>query len=295
MQKIQAFSGEIESIGSTAARATCYPAVTSATLYASHTDFINTTIAAFLTSCGVSAAYTSKDGESNINWLWIEGIPFLFYETSASTSYGTLYHPGVNTAMYAYSGGKVFAANNSTAYNFRLGFAGDPNGSWYLRIGAYNSNSFNTTMTFRFFNATNICTGRNAAFWFGGAPTITNGTLVVASCANLLTNNSWVYGVDDLAQVSTLQLDTWNSHTGGTTKFSSWSPAQFPLIPVTCGPLVAKGAYKMIGSFGIAEPAALTVDSQTEVSIGNKRFIVTTPGNTTPGNTHALMGLLEVA
>lgn len=266
-------------LGSTTARKTKWGDTTTATMYASQNDALNTAIATFLKECGVTnAAYeyrTANGDASTEKWLYINNIPFFFYHiysaTAASNYFGVSgpnYKYQVSSAYYPWS-----AANSATA-DFYLFFCGDPNSSWALRLSANGATAPTTATTFRYLKATNMCTNATGAIYFAGNQTVTLGGYVTGGHCCLSGTAVDKNSVPDYGTTTQTTNDYINVHTGGHVKEYMMANSKMPLIPITAGVMQADGAYKMITGMNLSACQATSVATQTEQTVGSTKLII---------------------
>ena len=285
MQKIQTFSGKIDALGASANRVYSFGHTNTLPSYDSHTNLMNESIASFLKSCGVDAAYEIRaDADPKNKWLWIEGVPFLLIKGSSSSGYLTLRYPSTGENIWS-SGVNLFNSYNGEQYNFRLGFAGKAKHAWILRVGLYNSATFNGTYTLFFYHATDIVDGGEARVYGKFATSISNGCSMVMQAAKL--SGAYVKTVDEFA-TEEAPLQFWG---GLSTKFGEFAKGKFPLIPMTYGPFLLNGVYRYIGGMRLPQGAPATSDSQTEAQIGGRKFLVTSIEN--PSTSYYNTGMIE--
>lgn len=206
--------------------------------------------------------------------MWIEGVPLLFMIGSANTSTGNkttrLASPkplvnqyGMNqTAALDISNvanstaASPFTAMTST-YSFRLGFAGNPLGSWILR---WNSGTtFSTTNYLVFHKAIDLRDGLPGVILQGYS---SNGW--VSLRGNIFSNASqggYFYGKEYIFN---------NLYTNNPLDVSD-----YPLVPIQIGFVKALKAYTCFPYNGFPLASTYNADQLTEITIGSKKFLYT--------------------
>lgn len=287
MQKIQTISGSV-TLGSTSKRIYSFGQTTTLTNYASHTDVINTKIAAFLQSCGVDAVYEKRsDADATNKWLWIEGVPLLLIRSSSSSGSLVLRYP--NSTDNIWSGSvNLFDSYNGTTYNFRLGFAGQAKRAWVLRIGLYGATAFAATYHLVFYHGRSVVDNSPVVLFgekpYGVANGCYAGNLHIAKFAE----GSYVKKVADLETATDFPTQFWG---GRVAAWKAQHNGDYPLIPIHCGPYIIPGVYMFFGGMGLPQGSLYTSDSQTEATIGGRKFLITSIDSTTTD--YLNLGLIE--
>lgn len=295
MQVSKVYSGTLENVGTTGTRQVSYGLDTTITTYPAKADFINQSIADFLhDECGVDAAYEAR-GSSTEKFLWVYGVPFLYAMPTASSNFFNLYGPKYATALATGSTtttvtnySAFFSAASSGLYSFTLYFTGNPKTGFALRVRGYlTTASISTSFTVRFVKATHVGSGVDATVWMYGNPSIaSNGTFGFTNGVSLNED-----GIMDESSFSSATISYQPSLMSKAINKTS-SPGKFPLIPMMVGVWRLSGVYYYLTGYGIIPPVAASSVNQTEVEIGGRRLIVTTPEILTAG--YINIGLIEV-
>lgn len=297
MQVSKSYSGNIASVGSATARQASYGADANITTYQNRVDFVNQTIADFLsTECGVDAAYEVRAG-SSAKFLWIFGVPFLFANASATSYYFGFYGPFNATVLNTGSTSSTntpnlyslfFPNNNSgTDYNFTLYFDGDPDAGFVLRIRirtAAISNGF----FFAFLKATNIINGKNAVVW---KYSLKNSSEYFGYYANGIDINE--DGTMDLDSFSPTPVDRYVPRLSSKAIDKTSNPGKFPLVPVLFGVWQAENIYQQPGNFGLPEALTTITETQAAIEIMGRKFIITCSDSSTAAYLRIDLGLIE--
>lgn len=289
MQISKSYSGTMDNLGSTSARQVSYGVTTTETTYWNRNDFINQTIADFLhNDCGVDAFYEVREGSNN-KFLWIYGVPFLFSQTTITTSsvqYSRFYGPLYGTAL-SYVSSRLFSAATTAIYKFSLCFCGDPNNGFSLRFKMYNSTSLTNEFKFVFCKAKNMLTEKESVVFLFGNPAPASAT--ISNCNGIDKNEDGSLDDENFSNATILYspvLQTKNViKTGGGGKF--------PLVPINFGIWKSTGFYLHPIGFDLPSALGSSIEAQTEVSISGRRFIVTTRDS--PSSSYINAGLIEVS
>lgn len=274
MQVTKSFSGTLDNLGSSSARQVSYGATATESTYWNRNDFLNQTIADFLhDDCGVDAAYEVRAGSSN-KFLWIYDVPFLFSETTISTSSGqqSRFYGPLNGATLYYAVNRCFASASSNTYNFKLNFCGNPSNGFCLRFVLYGTSIPNSGYKFVFCKAKNMLTQKDSVVFKYSNVTPTSNILIL-NAANAIDINE-DRSIDEISFNTdhvpyTPVLQTKNA-------IKADSGGKFPLVPLTFGIWKTTGFYLHPKGFGLPNALAASNEVQTEVSISGRRFIVTT-------------------
>lgn len=305
MQISKEYAGNIDAVGSSSARQVSYGATGTVTTYQNRVDFVNQTIADFLSEeCGVDAAYEVRTG-SDVKFLWIFGVSFLFSPASSSNYHFGFFGPfnenalnpgalnnsngttsgSVNYHLSSYS--KLFPSNTTgTDYNFTLYFDGDPGKGFVLRIKIGTSNISNGFF-FAFMKAKNIINGKNAVVWKYG-----NG-------GDSYSSGHWVNGIDINAD------GTMDQNSSSTTAISAYYPCllsrtvdktsnlgKMPLVPVQFGIYEAVNMYQRPIGFDLPIAMTTVTETQAVIEVSGRKFLVTCSDNS--DYTCINLGLIEV-
>lgn len=281
MQKSQLFSGTVSSLGSKVSRLASYGGSYSLSEYTGRTDWLNQTIADFLTSCGVNAKYEVRAGDA-AKWLWINDVPFLFIN---NTTNNTCFIAPKDTSYTLRWSGKLFTDTTTGAYNFTLIFAGSPNTGFILRIKFNGTTAINNMPLIMMFGK-NVANDHGVVAW--SADTSTAGTslgqtvegIEVADgvpVLDIFQPNSQVYSYPGMVAVAGVR---------------GISP-KYPLIPFFVGPWQMNGIFLHITGYNLPEAAIITQQAQTEMTLGSRTFLVLSP-ETTMSGTFIGFGLWEV-
>lgn len=282
MQITKAFSGTLDDVGSTSSRQYSFGHASTLTGYWNRIDFINQTIADFLSrDCGVDAVYEARQGNDN-KFLWINGVPFLYYSLSSNERW-VIAPPfgGATSSTSSYVA--LFGGNNSGTYSFSLVFTGNPKGAFSLRFKGYNATSVTSSSMARYIKAKNLLTGGNSAVWV-----FDSGTANFGNCNGVDLNEDGTLKEDSfstaiITYLPSISAKLVNKTSGG---------GHFPLVPLLFGIWRPLGVYCHIRGFEL--PAAMTAgtENQTEIEISGRRFVNTTPESLTSG--YINIGLIEV-
>lgn len=289
MQRRREYSGTVTVGSSTESRPWAWGSSGTTTFYTAWTDFLNSTIAAFLTECGVSASYTQKSGDS-YKWLYIYGIPFFAYAGS-STPYTIILVPPF--ASSTYNGGWLF--NNSSliyrsgttvTYNFGLNYAGKAESGFYLRAG-YSSGGlyYISGSGIAVIPCTSVSNSADAVAWIKSYSTSSN----AAWQANVMELTS-----GGLPVTSNYDQTVFNYVCGLSTKEVMKNDGKFPLVPMFFGKYKAKSAYLLPLNYGVPQSAGYTAENMTEFSVASRTFLNLSAYNGLVNSSALSFGILDV-
>lgn len=278
------------SVGSSTARQVSYGATQTETTYWARNDFVNQTIADFLQGdCGVDAHYEVRAGSDN-KFLWIYDVPFLFSQTTINTASGAwtrFYGPLYGTSLHSWPL-RLFSGAATGVYNFNLYFCGDPSHGFALRLSSYNSSAPSYYFKFLFIKASNMLTGKDSVVWHPGVVS-NSGTAL-----NFIEGNGIDLNADGTLDAVTFSSDVVSVRPVLETKavIRTSANGKFPLVPLTFGIWKTSGFYLHPQEFGLPAAQTTTTAAQTEISISQRKFIVTTLDS--PLSQYINAGLIEV-
>ena len=289
MQIMRHFNGQFSTVGSAANRKVTYGIDgTLKSQYTVITDFLNSAIATFLKEdCGIDAEYEQRDG-SDASFLFVFGIPFLFIQESNQTNLN-IYGPYRDTNIATISSGLINKAYSDVNYDFWLVFTGNPNVGFCLRYINYTNastgKSTTTGLRFNIFKAKNILTEKDSIVWN------------IATSASI---NPAYYGVD----LKTAYEADWDAFLNEAVQMridhtfpkniQDIIPGKIPLYPVEVASYRIPGAYQYPMNIDLPLPSEVTVVPQTEVQIGDRRFLITMPTNTTNVSSFISMPIIDM-
>lgn len=297
MQVSKTYAGTV-SLGTTVKRLVSYGVSSTASVYSSKVDTVNSIIAQFLAEeCGVDARYQSG-AESGDSFLWIYNVPFLF-NIAGTNSYASFYGPLSGAALNSgtdvsptYNKGlsKLFDGESGT-YSFGLVFAGNPDNGFSLRFKTYNTSSISRYFIIRFMKCVNLINSLQSVVW-SAENIFSSGDDTTAS--DLL---GGMRGIDLNADGS-IKTDSFSNNplvyrplldTNRVHKTSN--AGALPLVPLNIGPYRANGIYLRPCFFGLPNSASSTAEIQAEVTISGRSFLITNTDGISNGSIN--MGLIE--
>lgn len=305
MQRTQIYSGTLADIGDVRTRLVSYGHTLAYSQYDGKTDFINSTFASFLVSCGVDAAYEQRANDDE-KWLYIWDIPFLAFSSGGNTMLGMWgpdnYRVQPSLSQNSYYRGYGIDVWNGASYNFAINFVGSPVNGFCLRLinpsnmtAAYaingtTSSSSNYTLILRMIRCTNMTNGNDAVAYAAGVfyP-------YLYACESY-TSRDIVNGV-----MESNYSNNYGRFYGDTTpNQKSVSGNKMPLLPVIFGTRITNGVYQNLSNYNIPGAINALELTQAEVTLGGHTFVNTQyPPNTTresdllPNHTGINMGLID--
>lgn len=282
MQITKGFSGTLADVGSTSSRRYSFGYASTVTTYLNRVDFINQVIADFLhNDCGVDAAYEARYGEEN-KFLWINGVPFLYYTNSSQERWYVAPPFGGSTSSTS-SYVALFRSYNSGVYSFSLMFTGNPNGAFSLRFKPYDSTSVTSSSMARYIKAKNLLTNRDSLVWV-----FDSGTANLGNCNGIDRKSDGSPDADSFSTASITYLPSISAKPVNKTS----GEGRFPLVPLLFGIWRPLDVYCHIRGFDLPAAMAANVENQTEIEISGRRFINTTSESL--GSGYINIGLIEV-
>lgn len=288
MQVVKSYEGTLENAEGSGTRILSYGMTTTAGIRINKANFINQTIADFLNECGVDVSYDEKGG--NIKFLWIYGIPFLITLSSGSSPYlWRINGPFNDNPIWSVSSNTVtsdtfFNRADGDYYKFRLLFTGNPQKGFILRIGKYPGTSVHSDVI-KVMRATNMLNKKDSVLWSWNT-TSSNPPYMNIDGVDLNTD-----GTPDANSYLQSRLNYPVVLTAPPIHHTSTS-GKYPLIPVMCGAWKLQNIYYYIGNFDLPAPNKYDIDTQCEIILSGRKFIITTSDKTPSGYLNA--GLLEV-
>lgn len=316
MQKTQLYNGTTPVTVTSRSRAYSYGTTSTFAQLDDLTDFINATIAAFLVSCGVDAAYEQRASDDE-KWLYIWDIPFLaitrYYAGSSCAlnlmgpygmTNGSMIQPYSSASSTTYSdfGANVWTSQANGTYNFGLNFVGSPVNGFCLRL--VNPSTMETgycrttTSTFtyycpfslRIFKCTNMANGNDAVAWYNG----------LFYSGNYACEKYFSSDVVNHVMQATASNSNYGRFAGDTTEYQkSISGNKMPLLPMILGTLKSNGVYQFLPNYNLPSPVVINEPTQTEATLGGHTFVqtqmaaVTSSANENPSNTYINMGMID--
>lgn len=293
MQVRKIYSGALEDVTETVTRPYSFGMTATMQLNAAKTDFINQTIADFLSQdCGVDAAYEDR-GSSGQKWLWIFGCPFLFTDPASTSNHKVgIYGPFSTTSLTEnISSFEIFSSKN---YSAVFQFAGNPSTGFSLFAYGYNDRQLN--YGFKVVKATNILNGRNALFYaLGDQQTYSTSSSSQPAPPVMVAGASCVdfdeTGAPDKASIG---VDMpYMPYIDTTAGMYSANSGKIPLVPIRVNLWELTGCYCYPRNWGVPVPFNAATQLQAEFEIGGRRFISTTPNSGSLSN-YINLGLIEV-
>lgn len=292
MQVTKLFSGTC-TVGSSTTRTASWGGTATATVYDARNDFYNQTIADFLANdCGVEGVVYEARGDYSEKYVWIYDVPFYFGPTT-SAYYNRMFGPFGSTYLASTGSSSAsycpFSGAATGDYNFYLYFTGSAEAGFCLRVSDYNGTVPLTGTTYRFTRCTNLCNGRDALVVVVSGHTASStagmlGSYFAVEIENGLPVNDSALTLAD-SDYFPIAITVSEYQTG-------YMDNKLPLIPVHYGIYQANKCYMHVRGINLPAATANTVDAQTEITVGNRTFIVTTAETVATG--YINMGLIDV-
>lgn len=290
MQRRNEYSGTL-TLGTAAARPVSWGNSGTVTMYASWADEMNDIIAAFLTSCGVPAAYEMRSGDS-YKWLYIYNIPFFAYPAGTNANYSVYISPPMTS--YDYYKAKLTAhsqiatiSGSTLTYRFGLNFAGLAGNGFYLRAGYYNGSSYLISSSgIGVFPCKYAANDADATAW----------TVLYTSGSN----GYWRYNVMELTSAGKpvtanfAENEANNFVCGLPTTEPMKRDGKFPLVNVMFGKYSAKGLYLLPLNYGVTDAKNYSVEDMTEFTVADRTFLNLNLNYLTSDHGGLAIGLLRV-
>lgn len=292
MQVRKVYSGALEDVTETVTRPYSFGMTATMQLNAAKTEFINQTIADFLSQdCGVDAAYEDR-GSSGQKWLWIFGCPFLFTDPASTSNHKVgLYGPFSTVSLTENFSFELFSNKN---YYAAFQFAGNP--STGFSLFAYGYNSSHLRSGFKVVKATNILNGRNALFYALGDQQTYSTSSGSQPAPPIMVANARCVDFDETGAPVKESIGTgmpYMPFIDTTAGMYSANSGKIPLVPIRVNLWELTGCYCSPRNWGLPSPYEVTAQLQVEFEIGGRRFISTTPNSGSLTN-YINLGLIEV-
>lgn len=303
MQVSRTFQGEVTLEDATVDRPRSYGGDTAINIkvYPSKLKALNEPIAQFLqTDCHMSweDAHYETGPDSEWPFLWIYGVPFLFAVTGTSNSM-YFYYPAFAGSGYIgstgyQSGGEAASVSpfSGSKYAFKLSFCGNPKTCFCLRFSGYSAvtgNSTSLTLPLVFAKAQNIINGADSTLWrirnySVGQPTYSYALYYGFFGMDIGTRRKLMQDTIPSSMVQYCPL-LWTIK-----EHKNANEGALPLVPFMVGPYRLNGVYLSPRNYDLPNPNAVTAELQTEITIGNRSFLVTNSNST---GSYINMGLIE--
>lgn len=275
MQRQKIYRGTI-TLGSYAERSSVYGTTTTASMYASHVNWLNACIAEFLSECGVEAVWTNGD------WLRIWGLPLLFYNVRNS-SYLRVYAPVHGDSLFSVEAAIPGVSTSGTEMCITLYFTGNPT-AFYLRFAGYSYLYPMSGACLRVVRGKNVLNNKDCIALCGGVGTSTSQG----------PGYWYLYDMEN-GQIASSPLNAYGApiYNMCGAQHHTENPRVYPMVPMPIGPLYNQSLWMIPANMELPLARTNIEAVQTEVNLGGRKFIITGADNNY-SSSYVNMGMIEL-